>query len=253
MRVPYTSSFYNNFIDISSRSASIIVPHLLDLFNPKSVVDFGCGMGTWLKAFVDHGIDDIVGIDGHHVNINSLLVPSEKFIPFNLDSVGKTPYKAAKKFDLAISLEVAEHISKSNAELFISRLTACSSVIMFSAAVPYQGGTNHINEQWPSYWAEIFSKNEYVAIDYFRPKIWLDRNIPFYYKQNLILFINKSIYLNNENFKKLEIVEQFGKLDMIHPDKWGLKNENDKYSVKYLLKNLPGAINRAINRRIKHQ
>lgn len=163
-------------------------------------MDFGCGMGTWLKVFTDHGVDDILGIDGHHIDTNSLLISPNHFIPFNLDSKEELPISLNKQFDLAISLEVAEHISKSNAERFVSHLTSRSSVIMFSAAVPYQGGTNHINEQWPSYWAEYFSKYNYIPIDYFRPKIWSNSNIPFYYKQNLILFIEKSTYESNKKY-----------------------------------------------------
>ena len=60
------------------------------------------------------------------------------------------PLQIDRRFDLALSLEVAEHLPPECGSEFVQTLTDLSSVILFSAAIPFQGGTDHLNEQWPS-------------------------------------------------------------------------------------------------------
>ena len=74
---------------------------------------------------------------------------------------------------------------------------------MFSAAIPFQQGLNHINEQWPNYWANFFNQNDYVCLDIIRPNVWDNKKISFWYKQNTFLYINKNKLksLNNKNIK----------------------------------------------------
>ena len=57
--------------------------------------------------------------------------------------------------------------------------------------MPYQGGTGHVNEQWPNYWIEQFAQRGYIAVDYIRKRIWDDEAIPWWYRQNILLFVNK--------------------------------------------------------------
>jgi hypothetical protein len=201
----YTGDFYKDQSQGSYNSAKIIIPYIVNLFHPKSVVDMGCGIGTWLKVFSEHGVKDILGVDGKYVNTKQLLIQKNKFVAFDLTK----PLKLDRKFDIALSLEVAEHIEEKHSDVFIKSLTSLSDVVVFSAAVPYQRGTNHVNEQLPSYWKSIFEKYNYTMYDVFRGQFWNNENVNTEYKQNMFLYINSSI---NFSFEKRNI------MDFVHPD-----------------------------------
>ena len=93
-----------------------------------------------------------------------------------------------RRFDLAICLEVAEHLPRQSAELLVTSLCAFSDAVLFSAASPGQGGTHHINEQWPNYWAELFSRRNFGGVDCLRPLLWENEAVAPYYRQNIILY-----------------------------------------------------------------
>ena len=181
---PYTEKFYLDQKDGSLHSAKEIVPLILNDVKPKSVVDVGCGLGTFLSVFREYGVQDILGIDGDYVEKKMLLIPQEKFQPMDVSK----PFYLNRAFDLAVSLEVAEHISQDAAVSFVDSLTKLAPVILFSAAIPFQGGTNHVNEQWPEYWAELFHQKGFVPIDGIRPRIWKNDRVAFWYAQNILVF-----------------------------------------------------------------
>lgn len=162
---------------------------LVDLFKPRSVVDVGCGSGQWCRAFIDAGVSDVLGIDGDYVPRDSLVIPAGNFTPHDLT----LPLSVQRRFDLALSLEVGEHLPESSAARFVLDLTALADVVVFSAAIPGQGGTNHVNEQWPDYWASHFADCKYACIDVLRPMIWHDAAIEWWYRQNMLIFASESV------------------------------------------------------------
>lgn len=182
----YSSKWYDVQHVGSSRSADAIVPLVLKTFDVASVVDVGCGVGAWLAGFLRNGVTDITGLDGDYVNREALLVPSDRFTPHDL----RVPIDLHRTFDLAVSLEVAEHLPESNAAAFVASLVRLSGVIMFSAAIPKQGGRAHINEQWPSYWATLFAQHGYRCVDLVRPQVWNDEAVEFWYAQNLVFYVS---------------------------------------------------------------
>ena len=202
--------------DKNDASPTHIVPLLQTLFNPKSVVDVGCGIGRWLQECKNAGIDDAMGIDGFHLNKDLYLLDQKNLMQFDFEK----KFELKRTFDLAISLEVAEHISEKNANLFVQSLTSLSTTILFSAAIPGQGGQNHINEQWPSYWQQMFKQFGYSFNDIIRPQIWWNRDIKSYYRQNMFIVSNKPIMVDPD----LNI------LDAVHPDL--LVAKADKYFTK---------------------
>lgn len=210
----YTEKFFSDQKDWSLNSAREIVPLVLKYVQPKSVVDVGCGLGTFLSVFKEHGIQDILGIDGEYVEKSMLLISQEKFQPMDVSK----PFHVNRTFDLAVSLEVAEHISQDAAIPFVDSLTKLAPVILFSAAIPFQGGTNHINEQWPEYWAELFNQKGFIPIDAIRPQIWKNEKVAFWYAQNILMFADIT-YLkkNNEGFYKAYQETNSNQLSMIHP------------------------------------
>lgn len=164
-----------------------IVPIIFDMFRPKSVVDVGCGLGTFLKVFSDCGVNEIMGFDGEWLNDKKLNISKENIRIVDLES----PDWASGNYDLAISLEVAEHLDSSIEEVFIKNLTSLSEVIVFSAALEGQGGQNHINEKPLESWIKIFNNFGYHFFDVFRAQFWNSKEINWWYKQNMFLVIKK--------------------------------------------------------------
>ncbi|MBZ8179983.1 Wzt carbohydrate-binding domain-containing protein [Oscillatoria salina] len=182
---PYNQEFFTELQAGSLQSAREIVPLLLDLIQPQTVVDVGCGDGTWLSVFAENGITEYLGIDGDYLKPEMLQISPEKFLAKDL----KQPLHLDKTFDLVLSLEVAEHLPESDAEIFIDSLTKLGEIIVFSAAIPYQGGTEHLNEQWADYWLKLFQQRGFQVIDCLRRKIWDNPRIEPWYAQNLLVFL----------------------------------------------------------------
>ena len=134
--------------------------------------------------FAANGVEDVLGIDGDWVPRDMLAIPEDRFRPFDLSK----PYQSAERYDLAMSFEVAEHLPGSSAPAFVASLVRLAPVVLFAAAVPGQGGTGHINEQWPNYWAELFAEHGYEVLDPVRAAIWnLDSLAPCI-RQNTLMY-----------------------------------------------------------------
>lgn len=215
----YDVKFYENQKEGSCASAKKVAPFILALFqNIHSVVDFGCGVGCWLKMF-DNGKRKIKGFDfGSGVPVNLIINP-ESYENINLAN----PIDINEKFDLCISLEVGEHIEAKYCEAFIDNLTNAADIILFSAAIPGQPGRRHVNTQWPAWWARRFNSRGFIPFDILRPYFWLDKDICWWYRQNMILYLN----LNQEKYyKKLQKFSNFNCLPIVHPDMMKLYSGN---------------------------
>ena len=181
----YGDSFYQSQIDGSYRSAVVYAKMMEKLHGFHRVADVGCGRGTWLKAFREHGAQVTVGFDGPWNSQVNMLESNIRFIACDLNE--KLP-ESTERFDLALSLEVAEHVSESSADIFVSNLVGLAEIVIFSAAYKGQGGTNHLNEQRPSYWAKKFEAHGYEVYDAFRPTVWGNEQVEFWYQQNAFLW-----------------------------------------------------------------
>jgi SAM-dependent methyltransferase len=150
---------------------------------PKSLLDVGCGTGTWLRAALDLGVDEIYGIDGVPIQPSELLIPDQFF---RVEDLSET-IDLGRKFDIALCLEVAEHLPAAVASELVATLVVHSDLIMFSAASPGQFGQHHVNCQWPSYWQSLFNAQGYTCEDNFRWEIWDITDIEPWYRQNIFL------------------------------------------------------------------
>ena len=217
--ISYNDDFYNNHSQMSVSSAEEIIPKVLDYIKPSSVIDIGCGIGTWLKVWEKFGIDDILGVDGDYINRDNLLISYDKFIATNLEQ----GFKCVRKFDIVTCLEVAEHINESEAEIFVNSLCNLGDVILFSAAIPGQEGTLHINEQYPDYWLNLFRKNKFIPVDCLRKKIWSNEKIETWYKQNILFYVNE-IQLDKLEELKIEAARTEATfLNLVHPEYFNYK------------------------------
>jgi len=168
-------------------SAAAVTELVAGLVRPRSVVDVGCGRGVWLAAWERAGAERLLGLDGRWIRPADLLVPPAWFRESDLTR----PPALGERFDLAACLEVAEHLPESAADGLVDLLTGAAPVVLFSAAVPFQGGTDHVNEQWPDYWIARFAARGYVAVDVLRMALWDRADVAFYYRQNLVLLVDR--------------------------------------------------------------
>ncbi len=180
----YTTKFFDRMEAGSQRSARVIAPLVMELVSPRSVVDVGSGEGAWLSAFRELGIEDVLGVDGPHVDPARLRIPRSCFLALNLEE----PFRLPRRYDLALSLEVAEHLPEASAAAFVESLTRLAPLVLFSAAVPFQGGTRHVNEQWQDYWVALFARCSYRAIDCIRGRVWSNLEVAPWYAQNALLY-----------------------------------------------------------------
>jgi SAM-dependent methyltransferase len=183
----YTETFFQDMADSSGSSAAVVVPLLYEMLEPSSVVDVGCGTGEWLAAFQREGVEDVQGLDGPWVDPSQLSIDAARFRAANLTD----PPSLGRRFDLVTSFEVAEHLPERAAAPFVEYLTGLGDVVAFSAAIPFQGGTSHLNEQWQDYWSELFAGRGYAAFDVVRPRVWLNPAVEFWYRQNLIVYVER--------------------------------------------------------------
>ena len=188
MAQPYSSQFFEDRRGGSRQSAAKIVPLITQAIQPRAVVDVGCGVGTWLAVFAEQGVTDTLGIDGSYVDPALLEIPRERFLAHDLT----TPIRLERRFDLVLCLEVAEHLPAEHAHRLIRLLTGLAPVVIFSAAIPNQRGTHHVNEQWPEYWVAIFERHGFMAIDCLRPRLWTNDAVEWWYAQNMLLFVRPS-------------------------------------------------------------
>jgi SAM-dependent methyltransferase len=186
---PYNDDFFDALVEGSRQSARQVVPLLLDWLRPQSVVDIGCGTGAWLSVFAEHGVHDYFGLDGDYVARHRLLIAPDRFLAIDLTTDWTQHWVRQRQFDLAMSLEVAEHLPSAGADRFVAALTQLANVVLFSAAIPFQGGTDHVNEQWTGYWVEKFRHQGYEPVDCIRQRIWDNPQVDPWYCQNLLLFV----------------------------------------------------------------
>lgn len=209
----YTTSFYEEIRSGSTRSAEVIVPLMLGLLPVSSVVDIGCGDGSWLFVFRKLGVEDILGLDGEYVDRNVLQIPQDRFQAVDLTK----RFGLKRVFDLAISLEVAEHLPAESASGFVASLCGLAPAVLFSAAIPFQGGNHHINEQWPDKWAELFTEHKYVPVDFLRKRVWQNETVEWWYAQNTLLFVRAGLLESNTQLKAEFERTNPDQLRLVHP------------------------------------
>jgi SAM-dependent methyltransferase len=249
----YGGGFYEEIGPQARASAEVVVPIVNELCRPASVIDVGCGTGAWLAAWQRHGVADILGVDGDHVQRADLEIEPACFIEADLER----PSPLDRTFDLAMSLEVGEHLSPNAAGAFVDFLASAAPVVLFSAATPHQGGTGHINEQWPSYWAALFADHGHRPFDVVRPRVWSSPGVAGYYAQNMVLYANDDRL--DDVRPRLPLVrdnEIDAPLSLVHPGVleeilWWRDRPRPPESLTSILRRLPAAGATAMRRRLR--
>lgn len=211
---PYDADFFEALEDGVARSAEACADLMVELFDPRSVVDIGCGTGIWLSALRKRGIADVLGVDGPWVPREQLAIPEAQFREHDLTM----PLEIARRFDLALCLETAEHLVPECACSLIGTLAALAPVVVFSAAVPGQGGNGHVNEQWPEYWVDLFAAHGFTCFTGLREQIWHLGAVEVWYRQNMLCFAAPT-HAPDLAQRLSSVAKGSGPpLDIVHPD-----------------------------------
>lgn len=193
----FDPGIYEVIRDGIQRSAKVVVPDLYDLFMPDSVIDVGGGEGWWGRAFWELGADVLVvdetidelgweHYDGRHTFWGRRVdLTDPPLIQAHADADVDI-----RRWDVALCLEVAEHIDEAHSSQLIDWLTDLAPIVVFSAAVPGQGGHGHVNEQWPAYWVEHFERCGFQVSGALRWRYWGNENVEPWYQQNLLVAAN---------------------------------------------------------------
>ncbi len=211
---PYSREYFDELEAGVAASAGALLPVVVDLVAPRSAIDVGCGSGAWLRALAALGVADLVGVDGEWARDAGAARGEHAFVAADLGA----PLALDRRFDLALSLEVAEHLAPERADDFVASLTALAPVVLFSAAVPGQGGAGHVNEQWPGYWAARFSAHGHDVVDSLRPRIWEDARIEYWYRQNALLFVERELLASAAAWRAERERARTGPLAIAHPE-----------------------------------
>ena len=221
----YGDGFYAFLATFAVASAECVVPIVLEATGGRSIADFGCGHGAWLNVWQRAGLD-VQGVDGPYVDQSKLLIDPMAFKAADLS----LPINLGRRFDLVQSLETAEHLPKSSAATFVASLTAHSNYVLFSAAVPGQGGEHHINEQSPEFWRRIFRAHNFVAVDLIRPAVSRNRNVQIWYRCNTILYVkHDAVGSLSEQAQRLVVPER-----QTIANYWPLKERTQQAVIRHL-------------------
>jgi SAM-dependent methyltransferase len=208
---PYSEDFFRGNANSAAQSARPILELVHGLYHPTSIVDVGCGSGGWLAAAEGVGFTVLRGYDGPWADPSKYTSPAIDFRPVNLE---ESTVELDRRFDLAMSVEVAEHLSESRSDIIVDLLCGASDVVLFGAAIPMQGGTHHIHERPQTYWIEKFRARGYEVFDVIRPTVWDNDDIRWWFRQNTFLFVKEgSDVIDREVLRSMEKTLW----DVVHP------------------------------------
>lgn len=220
----YDRSFFSAHSFDRMQSAQVVLSELFRHVHPKSMLGVGCGIGAWLRVAGDLGVPDLLGVDGDYVDRRALMVAEKVFLPMDLAQPGLADVVAAcrpppGRFDLVLCLEVAEHLGFERSASLVDDLCRLGDLVLFSAAIPFQGGTGHSNEQWPEFWAIHFRARGYACFDPLRRTLWAQPNVNWWYAQNLFVFAREGSAAYDQMPTEAAVSNE-GILSLVHPAAW---------------------------------
>ncbi|NEQ79577.1 MAG: class I SAM-dependent methyltransferase [Moorea sp. SIO2I5] len=198
----YNSEYFTS--EIFDTNYQAIASTIVKTYQPKRVAEFGCGPGHLTRELARLGVE-VTAVDGY--SEPDFSESSIEFHKLDLnDEVAIANRFSNHNFDLAISLEVAEHLEPETSPILISWMTSVAPIVVFSAAVPSQSGHGHINLHSRDYWHRLFTKHNFVVADRIREKLRQIPNVAPWYRYNII------DYLQAEHSQAPEILEVIERL-----------------------------------------
>lgn len=185
----YGSDYYANTVEgPARRSAGTMSSSIVSDLAPKTVVDVGCGTGALLEALRDRGCE----VFGFEYSKAGLEYCRSRHLDVEVFDLESDVLRSDRTFDVAISVEVAEHLPERVADRYVDLLARLAPTIVFTAAPPGQGGIDHVNEQPPGYWIHKFQQrgleHNRELSDKWRERWKADGDVETWYCQNLMVF-----------------------------------------------------------------
>ena len=176
--------------------------YIAERYEPKSVLDIGCGIGAYLDIFKKYGAE-VVGVDG--IPKSASILKDSEYIVHDLSQ----PFFYDKLYDVVVCVEVLEHLTEGQSiDILNTIVKHAGNTIVFSAAVPGQNGENHINCQPIGYWLEKFSDlgwipdvTESLGIRAISSMSWFKHNLVVLHKGEDRSGINKLVADGNKPFR----------------------------------------------------
>ena len=233
-------------------SAETIVPMLIDYVHPASVIDIGCATGVWLNQFKLNAQNRVrvCGVDGEWLKDCSSFLNDDEIVYFDLEDTN-APFPVKDRFDLAICLENAEHISRNRADFLIDTLTKLTDIVYFSAATPFSGGQHHVNERWQSYWLNKFKDRGFICCDVIRPRTWNNRRVAYFYSQESFLYVSENAIGKYPDLKAASGDIKF--VDVVHPELYVNQVVKPSHDWSYLRSMLKRTVQSMIVKAITRQ
>lgn len=233
----YATDWHLRLAAKTDYSAQIILPDLLRLFEVQSTLEVGCGNAHWTRAAVSVGVGDYLAVDGPWNVQSDLVIEPSHYLALDLSR----PLPLDRRFDMAICLEVAEHLEEKYSNTLIDSLVDSAEIVVFSAAMPLQGGYRHVNEQQASWWRAKFNDRGFQAFDLVRPKHWSDEAIHYWYRQNTFVYVRRA----NDRAMAAAEAEQRAVyaapilFDAVHPERYQQMASYRDIQGKRLARKLP--------------
>jgi len=187
LNVIYEDEFFKKRL-LTTSHIPIVCEAILEVFQPQSIIDIGCAIGQFIGEFQARGIE-AAGIEGS-TNALPYINPSIKVFIHDL----RKPWPYVKRYGLALSFEVAEHIEPEYTAEYLNTLCLLSDRILITAALPGQKGKFHVNCQSIDYWIQCFKNKGYLHKPEYEDKIkrhwvpWANTKAMELYYRNLLYF-----------------------------------------------------------------
>jgi SAM-dependent methyltransferase len=247
MSYRYDRKFFDYVEGSAGRSArpflNSVVQVAFDGASPMSVLDVGCGTGVWLAEWSRIGVKDVVGVDGDYVPQDTLAIPAGAFRAIDISQ----PFDLGQQFDFVQCLEVAEHIPGAHSDTLIDNLCRHGDLIMFSAAIPGQGGEFHVNEQSYEHWRTKFAARGYAVFDCARRPVVGLKEIEPWYRFNTFLFANGTGQSRLSRSARQDIVKASRPLEILAPWQWRMRCYVRSRLLSLFVSSLAGAKHRLAN------
>ncbi len=224
----YHPHYHDEKATPARRAAERVLPIVFSVIDVRSIVDVGCGPGSWLAVARHMGVRTLTGVEGEWAldwfGPDRAAPGDFDLVLANLEDDLCLP----RTFDLAICIEVIEHLSPARGTSFVADLCRCAPHVLFGAAIPGQRGPNHFNTRWLSHWAACFAAHGYQPLDVIRHRVWGDDELLVHYRQNPILFVRDDAYEAAVRRALALPPPPLAALDQVHPWLYTLRSNESR-------------------------
>ncbi len=184
----YDKKYYLEVVDPPAvRSAATVGATINEKLHPSTVIDLGCGTGALIRCLAQLGIR-CVGLEYAELGVG---ICKDRGLDVHKFDVTRDTLPVSEVFDLAISIEVAEHLPEESADRFVSTLCSLADQVILTAAGPTETSPYHLNCQPKQYWVEKFFSAGFILdgdlVEEFRRE-WTGTCVQHWYWRNLMVF-----------------------------------------------------------------